>query len=46
MTVAELKAILDKLPEDASVWINASPNYLTPLGDVKFNETYKQVNLK
>lgn len=36
MTVAELKAILGTLPNDAKLWIFTSPYYVDRLKEVKY----------
>lgn len=45
MTVAELKAILETLPNDAKLWIFASPHYVGQIQEVKYNFEYNEVDL-
>jgi hypothetical protein len=45
MTVEELKAILDTIPNDAELWIFASPHYVAQLKEVKYNVEYNEVDL-
>lgn len=45
MTVAELIAILEALPNDAKLWINVSPHYVGQLKEVEYNIEYNEVDL-
>lgn len=45
MTVEELKAILETIPNDAELWISATPHYVAQLQEVKYNVEYNEVDL-